>query len=682
MKSVILAASLASATAYVEADSVHHAANPIRKVVNMLQNMQKKVEAEGEKEKELFDKFMCYCKNAGGDLSKSISDAGTAIPELGSNIEEAESQLAQTKEDVKQAQTDRAAAKMAMNEATAIREKEAAAYASVSSDLKANIGAMTKAIAAIDKGAGGAFLQTASAKVLQKLVLSDEDMVDYDRQTLTGFLSGSTEDANVAQITGILKQMKDTMSKNLAETTSTENAAKSTYEELMSAKTREVEALTAAIEEKIKRIGDLGVSIVQMKNDLSDTQEALLEDKKFLAGLDENCAKKEKEWAIIVKSRSEELLALADTIKILNDDDALEMFKKTLPGASASFVQIRSTEKSMKSQALQILDGVRKERTSDRQKIDYVMLAIRGKAPGFEKVIKLIDNMVDLLKQEQVDDDSKKEYCEMQFDAMDDKKKGLEREESQYQKSIEDAKEDIATLTSEIEALGEGIKALDKSVKEATEQRMEENDDYKTLMASDAAAKDILGFAKNRLNKFYNPKLYKPEGANFMQISAHRSAADPGPPPEAPGAFKKKSEESGGVIAMIDLLIKDLDKEMTEAEFEEKDAQSEYEEMMSDSSQKRTADTRSIAQKTETKADLEQQLSADSVSLKDTQKELMATHEYISSLHGECDWLLKYFDMRKEARSGEIDALGKAKAVLSGADFSLVQTKAKKFLSQ
>jgi len=112
---------------------------------------------------------------------------------------------------------------------------------------------------------------------------------------------------------------------------------------------------------------------------------------------------------------------------------------------------------------------------------------------------------VALLKEEQLDDEHKKEYCVMQFDAMDDKKKGLEREESKLEKSIDDAKEGISALTGEIEALGDGIKALDKAVAEATEQRQEENSDAKTLIASNGAAKDLLAFAKNRLNKFYNP---------------------------------------------------------------------------------------------------------------------------------------------------------------------------------
>merc|ERR1719313_428875 len=97
----------------------------------------------------------------------------------------------------------------------------------------------------------------------------------------------------------------------------------------------------------------------------------------------------------------------------------------------------------------------------------------------------------------------------MQFDLADDKKKSLERTVSDLETAIAKEKEAIAALTEEIKSLEEGIASLDKSVAEATEQRKEENKDYTDLMASDAAAKELLAFAKNRLNKFYNPKLYK-----------------------------------------------------------------------------------------------------------------------------------------------------------------------------
>lgn len=643
----------------------------------MLQMMQKKVQAEGEKEQELFDKFMCYCKTGVAALEKSIADAGDAVPELGANIDAATGQLAQLKEDLKKAQTDRAAAKSAVAEATAIREKDAAAYATESGDLKTNLAALNKAIAAIEKGAGGAFLQTKAASTLRNLIEENDSLSDLDRHDVTSFLT--SENTGSGQITGILKAMGDTMASTLADVVAAEEASVKSFDDLVKAKTAEIEALTAAIEEKTVRIGELGVEIVQMKEDLSDTQASLVDDKKFAAELEKNCATKEEEWAAVCKTRSEEILALADTIKILNDDDALEMFKKTLPGASASFMQVEVSEQAVRTRALALLQEAKAGKKSERQRIDFIMLALRGKKVGFEKVLKMIDDMVALMKEEQVDDESKREYCLKSLDQADDKKKGLERTEGKLETAIAEAKESITALQGEIAALGEGIVALDKSVAEATEQRREENDDAKTLLVNNQAAKELLEFAKNRLNKFYNPKLYKPPAeaeAMFMQISQHKEA--PGPAPEAPGAHKK--QDGGGVIAMIDTLVKELDTEMTETETNEKLAQENYEEMMADSSAKRASDTKSAAEKSAALADAESMVVNKGQTLTSTQKELMATHEYIGQLHGECDWILKFFDVRAQARLGEIDALGKAKAVLSGADFSLVQKSSRRFL--
>jgi len=674
----------------------------------MLQNMQKKVQAEGEKEQELFDKYMCYCSNSGGDLSKSISDADTKIPQLGADIKEAEAANAQLKEDLKQHQVDRSAAKQAVADATALREKEAAAYAKEEAEASANIAAVNKAVAALEKGMAGAFLQSRGASILRHLSIK-LDLDDDDRQQLTAFLQGSQNDEyapSSGQITGILKTMSDEMTKSHADAKAAEEAAIAAFNELVAAKTKEINALSAAIESKMSRSGELAVEIVQMKNDLGDTEEALIEDKAFLKDMEKNCATKSEEWEVIVKTRNEELLALADTIKVLNDDDALELFKKTLPGASASFMQMNVATVSSRARALSAI------RAAHSPKLDFIALAIQGKKIGFEKVIKMIDEMVATLKTEQLDDDHKKEYCAKQFDMADDKKKGLERAVADLETAIEDAKEGVSTTKSEIGSLEDTIKALDKSVAEATEQRKEEHEDFTELMASDSAAKELLGFAKNRLNKFYNPKLYKappkrvltdedratlaaggtlapteaPSGgiANtgitvLSQTKVHDFAAPP-PPPEAPGAYKKKSGESGGVIAMIDLLVKDLDKEMTVAKTEEKDAQGDYEQMMKDSAAKRADDSKTLADKQGTLADLEASLQANTEEKGSTTKELGATVQYIQSLHAECDWLLQYFDVRKEARSSEVDALGKAKAVLSGADFSLVQTRSQKFL--
>jgi len=670
MKAVFLLSLAVAANAAAEREASMTAVNPIRKVVTMLQTLKAKVEGEGEKERELHEKYMCYCKGAGGTLAKSIADAQTRAPELTASIEAGNGQMAQLKEDLKNHQNDRAAAKTAMAEATGLREKENAAFKTVESETSTNIAGIQKAIAAIEKGAGGAFLQTTAAATVKQLAMNSQKMMDADRQDVLSFLSGSSDYAPASgQITGILKTMLDEMSADLSDAQATETKAVSDYEALMAAKKKEVDALSAMIEQKLTRVGDLGVEIQEMKNDLGDTADGLADDAKFLEDLDKNCAIKQKLFDENVKYRTGELAALADTIKMLNDDDALELFKKTLPGASASFMQVTVSTQAMRSRALSMI----KEVNDRRPALDFIALALHGKKIGFGQVIKMIDDLVAELKKEQTDDDSKKEYCDVQFDLADDKKKVEEKKIADLETAITESEEGIVTTKEQIDALEDGIRALDKSVAEATEQRKDENEDYTALMAGDAAAKELIGFAKNRLNKFYNPKLYKPPA--FVSISAHGRDAPP-PPPAAVEAYSKKSEESNGIIAMMDSLIKDLDKEMTEAEVTEKDAQGDYETFMQDSATKRAEDSKTLTDKQGALANLETSLGDQNAEKTSTEKTLSATNEYIASLHAECDWLVKYFDMRKEARSTEIDALGNAKAVLSGADYSLVQTQA------
>merc|ERR1719384_2110092 len=142
-----------------------------------------------------------------------------------------------------------------------------------------------------------------------------------------------------------------------------------------------VGVLTGTVETKTEQIGELGVSIVQMKDDLSDTQETLAQDQKFLAELEKGCASKASEWEERQKTRSDELVALADTIKVLNDDDALELFKKTLPSASASFVQVQQGMSAVRAKALALLSSARGSAVvQEKPGLEAVMLALSGKA--------------------------------------------------------------------------------------------------------------------------------------------------------------------------------------------------------------------------------------------------------------------------------------------------------------
>merc|ERR1719223_2657006 len=216
----------------------------------------------------------------------------------------------------------------------------------------------------------------------------------------------------------------------------------------------------------------------------------------------------------------------------------------------------------------------------------------------------------------------KKDYCDAEFDKTEDKAKALANDISDTETAIDDETESISNLKASIETLDDGIRALDKEVEKATETRQEEHEDFTSTSAANAAAVDLLKFAKNRLNKFYNPSQYKAPpkrelsgdeqitlnmggtlapteapggiagtGIGFLQTRAHKDANDDGaappPPPEADLAYKTKGEESSGVIRMIDMLVNDVEKDIQESKLEEKDAQSDYEKFMADAAAKR-----------------------------------------------------------------------------------------------
>merc|ERR1719401_3289825 len=164
------------------------------------------------------------------------------------------------------------------------------------------------------------------------------------------------------------------MTASLKSATDDENAAKQAYSGLMGAKTKEVSTLTAQIETEMSRIGELSVGVAGMQNDLEDSQESLAADTKFLQELEAGCDKKTAEWEEIQKTRAEELLALAETIKVLNDDDALELFKKTLPSASSSLIQLKVSASSQKARALQMVREAAQK--SKRPQLDLIALAL------------------------------------------------------------------------------------------------------------------------------------------------------------------------------------------------------------------------------------------------------------------------------------------------------------------
>lgn len=667
-------------------------ANPIRKIVTLMQNMQKEIEAEGVKEKELFDKFMCFCSANTGDLGKAEEDAKAKAEEMAAKLKSEEAEKSQIEQELVGHKTDRETAKSDLAEATTLREKEATEFAAMKADSETNIAAMASAIPAIEKGmSGAALLQIPAGQRVRKLVESFTNMDPMDRRNALAFLEqGSNAEefsTGSGEILGILKQMKEEMEGNLASAVEDEAKAVEGFNSLQASKETEIEVATEAIETKTARSGELAVSVVQTKDALDDAKEEIENAGKYAEQLAAQCATKEKEMAARVKARAEEIKAIGEAISILNDDDALDVFKKT---AAASLVQQptllqRSSHRASKAKTAQAMLAriANKYQSVPVKLMLYTLnskLKLKSKG-GMEEVVKMIDDMVVLLGKQQKEDDTAIEACKEEFDVAEDEEKAAKTKLEQLSAAQTEQQDAITGLMEEIGALKKGIESLDYSVAEATEQRKEEHAEYIETVQLNEAAIGLVGKAKKKLEAFYSPKAAAASAASasfiqavsFVQVRSHMDSdalfdvAPPPPPPETFSGEVKKNEKSAGVMGMMDDIVRDLEMDVKDAEYDEKTAAKEYGELMADSQATRAADSQAIVDKTASKAELEGKLMETKEARAGSAEDVKLAAATISDLHGSCDFIMQNYDMRKEARANEIDSLKNAKAVLSGA---------------
>jgi hypothetical protein len=508
---------------------------------------------------------------------------------------------------------------------------------------------------------------------------------NYQRSVVTSFLSGGQNPygdyhSQSGEIVGILKTMKDEMDKSLNGAVSDEETAAKGYEELAAAKKEEISAAGAAIESKTQRSGTLAVTITTTKGDIKDTTNEMDDTEAFLANLKVECAEKKKEFAVRIQIRAEEVAAISEAIKVLNDDDALDLFKKTLSlsqgpaGSQLGFIQAHEAQHNRAQQALYQLQASKVDQKN--LQVQFLENALKAKSVDFTKVIKMVTDMEAVLKEEQASDDAQYSFCDKDIAKSEKEQKDTEEEIASSAALIEECKEASAQTADEIALLQKEIKELDLAVAEATEQRKEEHGEYIQFMEENNAAVQLLEKAKNKLNKFYRPTQYKAETTpepivlsqlSFVQVS-HKEA--PPPPPETWGAYKKKEGGSNGAMSLLNRLSKDLQDGIADAEHDEKTSQKDYETLMSDSQTSRAQKAESITEKEASKADLDLKVENASEKKTSLEQDLLNIKDYLSKLHAQCDFLTENYDMRKTARETELESLANAKAVLSGANFS------------
>merc|ERR1719321_2145334 len=459
-------------------------ANPMRRIITMLQDMQKEVEREGEAEKKIFDKALCACEGGEAELDKTIADSQAAIEEWTAKTESGKAESAQLTQEVADHKTAASQAKSDLSEATTLREKEQKQFVAEEKDTKTNLDGLAKAIPAIEKGmAGASLMQLHGAKRKMERLRRFVEVTKYidndARSEVLAFMEeGQGEGSQGAgEILGILKSMKDEMEKDLKEMQEENTNAHEGFNELKASKEQEISINEKSVIEKEKRIGAIALELSEGTHALEDAKEELANAQKFKATMKEQCASMEEQKAAREKARAEEIKANHEAVKILNDDDALETLSKAKGGA---FIQkpVTVTYDAL----IQLTSQKHMARISLKQPLDEDHFGAHGtheNPDAAEKlVVHMIDGMVGVMHDEDVGDEHKKAWCANETEVM----HGVEAEKkdliAKTGSEIAEQEDLLATTIAEIKGLTESIAALDKMVHETTEDRKAQHQEF------------------------------------------------------------------------------------------------------------------------------------------------------------------------------------------------------------
>merc|ERR1719159_460423 len=387
------------------------------------------------------------------------------------------------------------------------------------------------------------------------------------------------------------------------------------------------------------------------KEDLERTQASLDELMKIMKALTETCDEAEANWQKRKQARLEEMKAVSETIQILTEDEARDAMSSTY----ASLVQLSShthRSKEQRARAAALLRAAARETKNPALSV----LATSVELNAFTKVKKAIDDMIAMLKVQQEDEVKHKDWCTEELHQTNMTAMKTEDLKLDLEAKIEELKQTIKRLEDEIMAAKTQTAELQVMLQRATVDRQKANLDFQKTVADQRATQEVLAKALDKLATYYDKE-------ELLQTRKKQT-------PPVPIMEYKPSSGATGIMSMIEKLIydaKDLEADSVKGE---SDAQAQYEATVTDTNDSVGALQKEIMTKTRAKSDAEKDKTAAEEDLEDAVSELERLAKYTADLHKSCDYVLKNFMIRQEARGQEIEALQQAKQILSGADMS------------
>lgn len=628
---------------------------PVTKVINLLKDMQKQLEKEADDDQDVYDKMQCWCKTNDKEKTQAIKDAEQKIDQLTGTVQELAAQSARLNVEIENLEKEVAANTEALNQATALRTKQLAEFNAEEKDLLQSITALKAAITVLSKHHPESLLQEDEttllnvATVLHHQLFKYGNMIDQvvtpsQKRLVQSFIEAPYQSygAQSGQIFGILKQMRETFESNLTSSQRDELENQKAYEGLKAAKEAEIKAGQQQVDKKTGQLAEADENLAQSKEEIQDTKNSLSADEKFLMDLKEKCQMTDQEWEARQKKRQDEITAVSQALNVLSGDDAHDTFSRTF-----NFVQVDSSRKEasamLQAAAVKFHDPA------------LSTLASRAKLDAFTRVKKAIDDMVTNLQKEKEDEIKHRDWCLGSLNENERETISKNRDHDDVSARIDDLDQSIQTLTRTIEGLDKQIQELKVQLKRAGEDRAAENKEFQSTIHDQRETQTLLQKALQTLKGFYAKK-------SFLQ----------GP---SPAGFKSYENNAGGnsVLTLLQTIINDAKAMEAETQRSEEDAQKAYEGFVRESNRSVEAKTRARINAQEDKAKREVDRSQAMTTREGLQVEIDQLGAEEAVFHKSCDFVVKNFEVRQEARDEEIEALRQAKSVLSGANFGFLQ---------
>jgi hypothetical protein len=653
---------------------------PVTKVINLLKDMLKQMEKEGEEDEDIYEKFGCWCTTNEKAKTKSIADAQAMITTLQTTIESTTADSARLGAEIANLQSELEKNNVALGEATALRAKQLAEFNTEEKELLQALVSLKSAIQVLSKQHEGSFIQVSDSQTIQMDLMVHslqkvlrfhqqhfpESVIPKQRKAVEKWAASLGTERHVSllqteynpqsgAIFGILKQMKEDMETSLAKSRSEEERNVAEFESLKKAKTQQIADAEDLVEVKSGELATSDEKKATSKVDLEETQTSLDADNKFLADLKVRCVDMDAQYAERTKTRQLEMEAVSKALEFLSSDEAHDLFTRTF---NPAFLQTNTVSRT-RSVVAKLLKKASEKARDPR----LAALAVRARLDAFEEVKKTIQDMIDKLLKEKDDDVKHKDYCIDEFNANDVDTQNKQREKEQKEAKIEDLTQTIEQLDQAIETLKSEINDLQLNQKSASIARVKANKDYQQTVSDQKATQELITTALKVLKTFYDK-------AALVQVSSQKGGSASKQPP--PPGFKtyEKSASSGGVMGVMQDIIVEAKGLEEEAVRGEEEAQTAFEEFTRDTTQSIKDKTNDSHNKAEEKAQAEA-LRVQTETERDTNlQELEELAQVNADLHKSCDFLMKNFDARVEARDSEVEALKQGLAIFTGASFA------------